>query len=147
MDDNNNDELNLSQDDLNPRPNQRQRTIMQPYDPLLNDHILFRNRLFEEISISVLEGEDAISQRLNFKYIDLLILRVITSSQLTANVYSRKNGYNNQNQMKFSRLILCKIVSSNIEDENNRVVYLMEARNHNKNLWNKNVNYRDNGTI
>jgi len=49
--------------------------------------------------------------------------------------------------MKFSQLILYKVVLSKIVEENSRVVYLMETRNQNKNLWNKNVNHRDNGTI
>ena len=49
--------------------------------------------------------------------------------------------------MKFSRLILYKVVSSRILEENSRVIYLMEARNQNKKLWNKNVNHRDNSEI
>ena len=82
------EEMNLN--DLNPRPNQRQRVIMEPFDSFLSNNILFTNPLFEEISLQELEHDDAMSKRLNFKYIDLLILRIITSSQLTANVYSRK---------------------------------------------------------
>ena len=136
-----------NENDLNPRPNQGQRIIMQLFDSFLSNNILFTNPLFEEISLQALECDDAMSKRLNFKHIDLLILRIIISSQLIANVYSRKKGQTNQNQMKFSRLILCKVVSHKIPEENSRVVYLMEARNQNKNLWNKNVNHRDNGAI
>ena len=134
--------------DLNPRPNQRQRTVFEPFDSLLTSHLIFTHPLFNEISLGALEHDKAIENNLNFKYIDLMILRLITSSQVSANVYSKKKGQAmNHNQMKFSRLILCKVVSSYTEEENARVVYLMEARNQNKNLWNKNVNHRDNGSI
>ena len=139
------EEMNLN--DLNPRPNQRQRIIMEPFDSFLSNNILFTNPLFEEISLQELEHDDAMSKRLNFKYIDLLILRIIASSQLTANVYSRRKKIINQNQIKFSRLILCKVASSKIVEANFRVLYLMETRNQNKNLWNKNVNHRDNGAL
>ena len=79
-----------NRNDLNRRPNQRQRIIIQPFDSFLSNNILFTNQLFEEISLQSLERYDAMSKRLNFKHIDLLILRIITSSQLTTNAYYRK---------------------------------------------------------
>lgn len=134
--------------DINPRPTQRQRTVLEPYDNTLCNHIIFRDRAFTSVSLATLEKEDAIQNDLNFKYIDVLILRWITSIQTSAHVYSRRKIVAaNNNQMKFSRIILAKVVSDSNVEENARVVYLMEARNQNKNLWNKNVNYRDNGAI
>jgi hypothetical protein len=127
---------------------QRRRLILQPFDDQLSTHVIFTNPRFKEISLSTLESEDAIQNQLNFKYIDLQILRIITSSQTGANVYSsRKRNSNQQNSMKFSRLILARIHSVHFSEDNSRLVYIMEARNQNSNLWNKNVNHRDNGAI
>ena len=133
--------------DDNPRPTQRQRTVSEPYDNSLSNHIIFRDRIFSEASLALLERDDAIQQNLNFKYIDVLILRWITSAQANANVYTKRKMAMNNNQIKFTRLIMAKVVSNCHEKENSRVVYLMEARNQNKNLWNKNINHRDNGAI
>ena len=133
--------------DHNPRPAQRQRTILEPYDDALSNHILFRSRTFSEVPLSVLERDDAIQQNLNFKFVDVQILRWITSQQANANIYSRRKTAVNNNQVKFTRLIMARVVSTVHEEENSRVIYLMEARNQNKNLWNKNVNQRDNGAI
>ena len=128
MSDSNVEEIH-NRNDLNPRPNQRQRIIMQPFNSFFSNNILFTNPLFEEISLQALEHDDAMPKRLNFKHINLLILRIITSSQLAANVYSRKKAQANQNQMKFSQLILHEVVSYKILGENSGVAYLLEARN------------------
>ena len=134
--------------DNNPRPAQRQRTISEPYDDALANHVVFRYRIFREVSLAVLERDDAIQQNLNFKFLDVQILRWITSAQANANIYSRRKTAVNNNQVKFTRLIMAKIIFTGVhEEENSRVVYLMEARNQNKNLWSKNVNQRDNGAI
>ena len=71
--------------------------MMQPFDYFLINHTLFTNPLFEEISLQALENDDTITQRLKFKHMDLLILRIIASSQLMENVYSIKKVQNNQN--------------------------------------------------
>ena len=43
----------------NPRPAQRQRTISEPYDDALANHVVFRYRIFREVSLAVLERDDA----------------------------------------------------------------------------------------
>ena len=47
--------------------------------------------------------------------------------------------------MKFTRLILARVSSNS--DDNSRLVYIMEARNQNTNLWSKNINQRDSGAV
>ena len=74
----------------NPRPQQRLRIPLHPFDATIRNHVLFRDTLFEEIPLSVLESDDAIENQLNFKFIDLQVLRIITSSQSGANVYQKK---------------------------------------------------------
>ena len=80
--------------DINPRPNQIRRSMpnMTPFDNQLSNHVLFTNRRFNEISLSILESENAICNKLNFKYIDLQLIRLITSNESSANVYSKKKG-------------------------------------------------------
>ena len=134
--------------DINPRPNQSQRMMtenMTPFDNQLSNHVLFTNRRFNEISLSILESENAICNKLNFKYIDLQLIRLITSNESSANVYSKKKGQGQVSTMKFTRLILARVCSKS--DDNSRLVYIMEARNQNSNLWSKNINHRDSGAI
>ena len=133
--------------DDNPRPQQQRRVEFAPYDEHLLMHPIFRSSLFKEISLATLESESASQNRLNFKYMDVQIIRIITSSAAAANVYSRKRPNLNQNSMKFSRLILAKIHSTVHPSENAKLIYIMEARNKNQNLWSKNVNLRDNGAV
>ena len=89
---------------------QRYRMSNSPVDTSLNNHVVFSNR-FEEINISDLETSDVIRLRLNFKYIDLQLIRSITSSQNGVNIYSNRRGGPgarniNSNQTRFSRLFL-----------------------------------------
>lgn len=128
-------------------PTQQIRSSLQPFDSQLLNHIIFRSPNFTEVSLSILKSDNAIENRLNFKYIDLQILRLITSSQAGANVYSRKRIQTSSNSMKFSRLILCRVHSQRYPEDNHQLVYVMEARNQNSNMWSKNVNHRDNGAI
>ena len=76
----------------------------------------------------MLEPDDTINHNVNFKYIDLQILRIITSVQSGANAYSWKSN-NNQSTLKFSRLIPAKVCTKSNIKENSELVYIMEARN------------------
>ena len=49
--------------------------------------------------------------------------------------------------MKFSRLFLCRVYSQSYQEDNDQLVYVMESRNQNSNLWNKNIHHRDNGAL
>lgn len=135
--------------DMNPAPNQRPRLPVDgPFDNQLAGNPIFSNR-FSEITLSVLESkEQAIRSNLNFKYINVFILRIITPApSSSANVYNRNRNGHNQNAVSFSRIFLAKIHSYAHVEDTNRLVYIMEARNMNSNLWNRNVNHRDNGAV
>ena len=134
-------------DDGNLRPHQQRRFELEPYEEHLAIHPIFRSHRFNEISLATLESDTASEHRLNFKYIDVQIIRIITSNVAAANVYSRKRPNVNQNTLKFSRLILAKIHSTLLPTENTKLIYLMEARNKNQGFWSKNVNLRDNGAV
>ena len=133
--------------DDNPRPQQERRVDLEPYEDQLTSHPIFTSNLFNEISLATLESDNASQNRFTFKYIDVQIIRIITSNAAAANVYSRKRQNINQNTMNFSRLILGKIHSTSNLSENSKLIYIMEARNKNQNLWSKNVNLRDNGAV
>lgn len=142
-----NQEVLSDDEDVNPRPNRQRRVELEPYEEQLSLHPIFRSHLFDEISLATLESDGASQHRLTFKYIDVQIIRIITSSAAAANVYSRKRPNANQNTMKFSRLILAKVHSTINPSDNAKLIYIMEARNKNQNLWSKNVNLRDNGAV
>ena len=101
-----NQEVLSDNEDINPRPNRQRRVELESYEEQLSLHPIFRSHLFDEISLTTLESDGASQHRLTFKYIDVKIIRIITSSAAAANVYSRKRPNLNQNTMKFSRLIL-----------------------------------------
>ena len=134
--------------EINPRPRQRFRgTTLLPMDATHNEHAFFSNNLITEVRLQTLESEDALDHNLNFKYMDLQMMRVITPApQSTANTYQRKKTGNSNSAVTFSRMFLCKVHSPD-HDDHSRIVYLMEARNLNSTLWNRNVNHRDNGSI
>ena len=131
----------------NERQNQQTRVLMEPYDNQLSNNHIFRNPSFTEVSLSVLESDNAVHNTLFFKYINLQIIRFVTSCPTSsANAYPRRTNTTNDG-VKFTHLILSKVHSALHPDYNSRLVYIMEARNQNVNLWQKNLNHRDNGEI
>ena len=128
-------EMNCPNPDTNERAQQIQKIVFEPYDISLSNNVLFTNARFTAISLAILESSEAIKHKLNFKYIDLQIIRVITSNQSVVNVYRKKKSNEVSGQMKFSRLFLARVCSDG--DDNARLVYIMEARNQNNNMWKK----------
>lgn len=116
-----------------------------PHDNDLLGNVVFNDQLFSPVSLGTLESERAYEHNLDQKYMDLQIERVLTKS--VANVYYRKKK-NQKEQVAFTRLFMCRVVSSpGMPDESDRLVYVLEATNSNKNLWKMNTNHRDNGAI
>ena len=99
------------------------------------------------ISVNDLLSENIASIPRNTR-MDLQLLRVIANSNTGNNLGPAKvYGKNNKNQsssINYSRLFLCRVVS---EEEGDMLVYLMESKNSNKNLWKRFPGYRDDGTI
>ena len=82
-----------------------------------------------------------------YKYINLQVLKIITYNQSGTNVYSSKRNHDNQISMKFNHLILYRVHSNRYSEDNTILVHIMEVRNENSNIWNKNMNHRHNGAI
>eukprot|EP00957_Ditylum_brightwellii_P189418 14417401-Ditylum_brightwellii.AAC.1 len=99
---------NNNGDGVNNCPNQIAQNVMQPFDNQLSNNPVFCNPRFAEVSLSRLESDNAVHQQLMFKYIDLQIICIITACpKSTANTYTHRTNTMNDN-IKFSRLILCK---------------------------------------
>ena len=103
-----------------------------------------KNISLEELMI---ENHEKISRQTR---IDIQILRVIANSNTGTNlgparVYGAYRSNRNQSSnINYSRLFLCRIVS---EIEGDTIVYLMESRNCNNNMWKRNPQLRDDGVI
>ena len=74
--------------DPNEAKGQRRRLILEPFDNSVNNNVVFSSQSFSEVSINKFKSEDAYQYRLNLKYIDIQLIRIITSNQTGANVYS-----------------------------------------------------------
>ena len=109
--------------------------------------MIFNNPRFSKISLSSLEGQNAIENNRNYKFTNIKVLRIITSSKSGANVYSHEMNNSNQITMKFTRLIISRVHSNQYLEYNTRLVYIMQSRNENLHLWNTNTNNCDNGAI
>ena len=104
----------------------------------------------QRITIAKLSYEDGMDD-MNLNHIDLQIMRVIVPSSVngtnSAYVYGNRNsrGSNNcsSNQVHYSRLFLMRIIGT----ESDKLCYVMETRNVNNSLWDRNVELKDNGTI
>ena len=153
VEDNNN--VDRYDNDLNPRPNQRARHIddneskkLKPLDNnLLNKSIVTR---LQPVLISKLSEESIDGENLNLNYIDAKMLRVIAPSPTSTSAYtysSKMRQQKNTNHIHYSRLLLLKIYSAKSNTENSRLCYIMEARNTNTSLWDRNVELRDNGIL
>ena len=59
--------------------------------------------------------------------------------------YIRKKGQGQQSTVKFTHLILARVCSNS--DDHSCLVYIMEARKQNSNIWSKNINHRDSRAI
>ena len=149
---NNNPNIEINVDDEE-SPNKRQKTyfIYEPFDSNLAGKNVFNpNFSFSPISLTKLENFDVEASsaklNLNLTFLDIQIMRIITANNDPANVYSRRGRVQNPTRT-FKRLILARCSCYKNEEEQNRLVYLMEARNQNTQLWSNNIQYRDNGAI
>jgi len=132
------------------RPQQRPRvnTRLIPHDnTLLERPIMTRLR---EVLIEDLLSETVQDRNQDRYYLEAQIMRVIAPNNAnnSAFVYgSRSRGGRNSSQVNYSRLFLLRVHCVDHELENGRLFYLMEARSTNTSLWERNVEFRDNGVI
>ena len=119
-------------------------SVLKPLDP---DLIPIMNKL-SEINVDQLEGDESNKINLNRVYIDVQLLRLITPSlQQKAMTYGVRRRNNNNQYVIFSRLMLCRVYSNKRYFDGSRLIYLMESKNSNQCLFNKNIELRDNGVI
>ena len=101
-----------------------------------------------EISVDQLEGDEPNKLNLNRVYFDIQLLRLITPTiHQKAMIYETRRCNNNNQEIIFSRLMLCRIYSGNNSSIGSKLIYLMESKNSNQCLFNKNVEIRDNSVI
>ena len=127
----------------------RQRVILAPLEnELLNSPIITRTR---EVSIDALSSDDVYSMNMNWNYIDVQLLRIITprGKDQKAYLYSLRSGRRGggSKDVNFTRIFQCRVYSAINTSEHKRIIYLMESRNSNNNMFERNLDFRDNGTI
>jgi hypothetical protein len=135
--------------------NQRRRIVipLSPEDQAIANSTMMRRS--EETSLFNLtdenyreESEDMMDER----YIDLQLLRIITpDSSKGASIYQnrgRRVGFNRSKQeVHYTRMYLCRIFSVDHNQRCRSLVYIMQARNSNEDLWKLDIELRDNGTL
>lgn len=116
----------------------------EDYETLDTDLVPLMKKL-DEISVDQIEGDESNKLNLNRVYVNVQLLRLITPrSQQKAMTYGvRRRNKDNQDIM-FSRLKLCRVYSKENYSNGSRLMYLMEFKNSNQCLFNRNVELRDN---
>lgn len=105
------------------------------------------NRL-SRVSLSELLSENGIQD--NTKFMDLQLLRMVSPVNIPgvngAYTYAsnRNRNRNTGGQTNYTRLFLCRVYS---DKEGDKLIYLMETKTQNKELWKLNPNLRDNGVL
>ena len=127
----------------------RRRVILAPLeDELLNSPIITRTR---EVSIDALRSDEVYEMNMNRNYIDVQLLRIITprSRDQKAYLYSLRSGRRGggSKDVNFTRIFQCRVYSTMNTSEHKRIIYLMESRNSNNNMFERNLDFRDNGTV
>ena len=131
-----------------PASARRQRVILVPLeDSLLNSRMITRTN---EVSITTLSSDDVFTMNMNRNYIDVQLIRIITPrKEQKAYLYSLRSGRkgSSSKETNFSRIFQCRIYSAMNSSEHQKIIYLMESKNTNNNMFERNLDFRDNGTI
>ena len=131
----------------------RQRCTLVPLESQLRySRLITRTR---EVSINDLSGNEIFQNNVNLnrQFINAQMLRIITPTRdMKAQLYairSRRNNRSNasSSEANFSRIYLLRIISETNISDHGRLFYLLESKNSNATLFNRNIDFRDNGTI
>ena len=102
----------------------------------------------KEVLINNLMNESVFEMNLNRNYIDSQIIRIIIpSNDQKATLYSIRRSRTQTAEVHFKRIYQCRIYSVGCITEQSRVIYLMESKNSNNVLFDRNMEHRDDGTI
>ena len=101
-----------------------------------------------EVLINNLMDDSVYTMNLNRNYIDVQIMRIIipTKDQKAA-LYSIRRGKSQTAEVHFKRIYQCRIFSIEQVSEQSRLLYLMESKNSNSAMFDRNMEHRDDGTI
>ena len=118
----------------------------------MNSRLITRTK---EASINNLIGDAVFKTNVNLnrQFINAQLLRIITPTRdMKAQLYAvrsrRNNNRNNSSsEAHFSRIYLLRIVSEQNVSDHGRLFYLLESKSSNATLFNRNIDFRDNGTI
>ena len=129
--------------------NVRQRVVRsdrnEPISQLGRDHPAWR--FTNSIKLSELE-EPNWDIDLNNKCLDIQLLRIIVpKSDQKAKIFNYSKGKRTEQEVNFTRLFMCRVYNPTCLDEQSSLVYIMESSKRNNNLFNFNIDQRDNGTI
>ena len=137
------------------RDGQRRRMLLSlvPVDDTLLTSAMF-TRVTETTLLNLTdetyreESEDMMDER----YINLQLLRIITpDSNKGASIYNNKSRrYGNaraKQEILYTRMYLCRVISLEQAERSRSLVYMMQARNCNEDLWKLDIELRDNGTL
>ena len=132
----------------------RQRCMLVPLESQLrNSRLITRTT---EVSMNDLSGDEIFQNNVNLnrQFINAQMLRIITPTRdMKAQLYairSRRNNRSNtssSSEANFSRIYLLRIISETNISDHGRLFYLLESKNSNATLFNRNIDFRDNGTI
>eukprot|EP00957_Ditylum_brightwellii_P103417 7880301-Ditylum_brightwellii.AAC.1 len=84
---------------------------------------------------------------LDINCIDLYLLRIISPGPSTNTMYNYSRARNKGTQVNYWRIILFQVSSLKRGGGDNLLCYLMESKSSNTHLFDKNVQFNDNGTI
>ena len=125
---------------------QRNRSMLSPLDETLQNTRQFS--MVREVKLDdLMDEKKVLEMNMNRQYIDAQLLRIITPNKdQKASIYFRRQNQKNNSEVHFSRMYLCRVYSSDI-DHNCLMFYLMEANMCNNSLFDRNLEYRDNGVF
>ena len=105
---------------------------------------------YQEISLKQLEADDAMEMKLGTKYIDLLLVRIISPNKKEghslASTFKKPKG-TVETKVSYERMYLFKIHTTKNVTQNKRLVYMFLSKTINENLWAKCIQFRDNGKL
>lgn len=133
------------------RQNNRPRYSNEPVDQfLMLNSPIFRGR-FREVGLPTLTLEDVLARTsISRTYIDAQILRIITPrrNQFANIMYRLKKAQGNRAEdVSYSRIYLMRVFSDINSRQNSKLFYVLQSRTSNVEIWNRNPELRDNGTI
>lgn len=104
------------------------------------------------ILLADLLEEDNEIEMSHLKYITLQLLRLITYDQNKSQAFVRNRhnrGYANRQPQKqvYTRMFLCRVVTTKSSPDASKVVYLMQSKSDNNQLWKYYPTERDTGVI